>query len=225
VFICAAGDIHGAMHRLYDDVLAFEESLSLLFDCVLHVGDFGVWPDPRGSTEVHASMMAPAISPAGWKKERGRLERPFSSKAIMKTSSGSTHSSGPKSCLAFSTCETAAQSISRTMRDTNSVSVASAAVTARQTTSGNPKGWRATRNVITPEMRLTVSPANKISILSCSMTRRRAFNFEDIAKVGVTSVRQRASTTYSFVSGRASASSAITTRASMPMSTVSAVWD
>lgn len=27
MFICAAGDIHGAMDRLYTDVLAFEESL------------------------------------------------------------------------------------------------------------------------------------------------------------------------------------------------------
>jgi len=40
MFICAAGDIHGAMDRLYDDVLAFEEALGVRFDCVLHVGDF-----------------------------------------------------------------------------------------------------------------------------------------------------------------------------------------
>lgn len=46
MLICAAGDIHGAMDRLYDDVLAFEESLGVRFDYVLHVGDFGVWPDP-----------------------------------------------------------------------------------------------------------------------------------------------------------------------------------
>ena len=46
MIICAAGDIHGAIGRLYDDVLAFERSLGLTFDAVLHVGDFGVWPDP-----------------------------------------------------------------------------------------------------------------------------------------------------------------------------------
>jgi predicted phosphodiesterase len=46
MIICAAGDIHGAMGRLYDDVLAFEQSLGLRFDAVLHVGDFGIWPDP-----------------------------------------------------------------------------------------------------------------------------------------------------------------------------------
>jgi hypothetical protein len=39
MFICAAGDIHGAMDRLYDDVLAFEEALGVRFDYVLHVGD------------------------------------------------------------------------------------------------------------------------------------------------------------------------------------------
>ncbi|HMI91379.1 MAG TPA: metallophosphoesterase [Polyangiales bacterium] len=45
MIICAAGDIHGAIGRLYDDVLEFERSLGLKFDAVLHVGDFGVWPD------------------------------------------------------------------------------------------------------------------------------------------------------------------------------------
>ncbi len=47
MFICAAGDIHGAIGRLYDDVLAFETSLGVRFDWVLHVGDFGIWPDPQ----------------------------------------------------------------------------------------------------------------------------------------------------------------------------------
>jgi predicted phosphodiesterase len=46
MLICAAGDIHGAMNRLYQDVLAFEASLGVRFDYVLHVGDFGIWPDP-----------------------------------------------------------------------------------------------------------------------------------------------------------------------------------
>ncbi len=47
VLICAAGDIHGAIERLYDDVLAFEAALGARFDWVLHVGDFGIWPDPE----------------------------------------------------------------------------------------------------------------------------------------------------------------------------------
>ena len=46
MLICAAGDIHGAMDRLYQDILAFEASLSIRFDYVRHVRDFGVWPDP-----------------------------------------------------------------------------------------------------------------------------------------------------------------------------------
>lgn len=45
MLICAAGDIHGAMDHLYRDVLAFEAVLGVRFDCVLHVGDFGIWPD------------------------------------------------------------------------------------------------------------------------------------------------------------------------------------
>ena len=46
MIICAAGDIHGAMDRMYEDVLAFEAALGVRFAWVLHVGDFGVWPDP-----------------------------------------------------------------------------------------------------------------------------------------------------------------------------------
>jgi hypothetical protein len=47
MLICAAGDIHGAMNRLFEDVLAFEAALGVCFECVLHVGDLGVWPDPN----------------------------------------------------------------------------------------------------------------------------------------------------------------------------------
>lgn len=43
---CAAGDIHGALDRLYADVFAFEAALGETFAQVLHVGDFGIWPDP-----------------------------------------------------------------------------------------------------------------------------------------------------------------------------------
>jgi hypothetical protein len=47
MIICAAGDIHGAMDRMYEDVLAFEAALGVRFEWVLHVGDLGVWPDPN----------------------------------------------------------------------------------------------------------------------------------------------------------------------------------
>jgi hypothetical protein len=46
VIICAAGDIHGALDRMYTGVLAFELALAVRFEWVLHVGDFGAWPDP-----------------------------------------------------------------------------------------------------------------------------------------------------------------------------------
>jgi predicted phosphodiesterase len=47
VLICAAGDIHGAMERFYSVVLTFEAAVSAHFDWVLHLGDFGIWPDPE----------------------------------------------------------------------------------------------------------------------------------------------------------------------------------
>ena len=47
MYLCAAGDAHGALNRFYDNVLAFEDLLGLRFDWILHVGDFGIWPDPE----------------------------------------------------------------------------------------------------------------------------------------------------------------------------------
>ena len=52
MIICAAGDIHGALDRLYDDVLAFESHLGVRFAWVLHVGDFGIWPDSERIDEA-----------------------------------------------------------------------------------------------------------------------------------------------------------------------------
>lgn len=46
MIICVAGDIHGAIDRLYADVADFERALGATFGWVLQVGDFGVWPDP-----------------------------------------------------------------------------------------------------------------------------------------------------------------------------------
>lgn len=47
MLLCAAGDIHGAIDRMYEDILTFEATLGERFDWVLHVGDFGIWPDPN----------------------------------------------------------------------------------------------------------------------------------------------------------------------------------
>ncbi len=46
MILCAAGDIHGGIDRMYAGVLALEAALNVRFDWVLHVGDFGVWPNP-----------------------------------------------------------------------------------------------------------------------------------------------------------------------------------
>ncbi len=71
MIVCAAGDIHGSIDRLYEDVLAFEESLGVRFAWVLHVGDFGIWPDTTridGATKRHDGA---GDFPAWWTERRG----------------------------------------------------------------------------------------------------------------------------------------------------------
>ncbi len=56
MILCAAGDIHGRLDEMYAGVLAFEAALGVRFAFILHVGDFGVWPDPArvdGATRRH----------------------------------------------------------------------------------------------------------------------------------------------------------------------------
>jgi len=75
MLICAAGDIHGAMGLLYRDVLAFEGSLGVRFDCVLHVGDFGVWPDPARIDKATRHHDGAGDFPA-WLREGRQAPRP-----------------------------------------------------------------------------------------------------------------------------------------------------
>ena len=75
MLICAAGDIHGAMDRLYQDVLAFEASLGLRFDYVLQVGDFGVWPDPSRIDKATRRHDGAGDFPV-WLSEKRRAPRP-----------------------------------------------------------------------------------------------------------------------------------------------------
>jgi Icc-related predicted phosphoesterase len=75
VILCVAGDIHGGLDRMYAGVLAFEAALSVRFDWVLHVGDFGVWPDPSridGATRRHEG----AGDFPTWAAERRSAPRP-----------------------------------------------------------------------------------------------------------------------------------------------------
>jgi hypothetical protein len=46
MILCVGGDIHGALDQFYGNVLAFEAALGVRFEAVLHVGDFGIWPNP-----------------------------------------------------------------------------------------------------------------------------------------------------------------------------------
>ena len=45
MLFCVAGDSHGKLDRLHADIYAFELVLGVTFPWVLHVGDFGIWPD------------------------------------------------------------------------------------------------------------------------------------------------------------------------------------
>ncbi|MBW1806612.1 MAG: metallophosphoesterase family protein [Deltaproteobacteria bacterium] len=75
MFICAAGDNHGAIDQLYSDVIAFEESLGVRFDYVIHVGDFGIWPDPDRIDKATRKHEGAGDFPA-WYTERQPVPRP-----------------------------------------------------------------------------------------------------------------------------------------------------
>ncbi len=74
MIICAAGDIHGAMDRFYEDVLTFENHLAVRFAWILHVGDFGVWPDPNRLDKATWNHGGAGDFPR-WHSERRRAPR------------------------------------------------------------------------------------------------------------------------------------------------------
>ena len=74
MIICAAGDIHGAMDRMYEDVLAFEAALGARFEWVLHVGDFGIWPDANRIDKATKKHDGAGDFPA-WFAERRSVPR------------------------------------------------------------------------------------------------------------------------------------------------------
>lgn len=75
MILCAAGDIHGALDRLYADVLALEQRLAVRFDWVLHVGDFGVWPDPARVDAATRAHDGAGDFPAWWAERRAAPRR------------------------------------------------------------------------------------------------------------------------------------------------------
>jgi hypothetical protein len=98
MIVCAAGDIHGALDRMYEDVLAFEASLGVRFEHVLHVGDFGVWPDPDRVDRATRDHEGAGDFRGGSPSAALHRARPCSSRATTRTSSGSPRSRAPTSC-------------------------------------------------------------------------------------------------------------------------------
>ncbi len=70
MILCAAGDIHGALDRMYEEVLAFETELGVRFEWVLHVGDLGVWPDPERIDRATRNHEGAGDFPAWWAERR-----------------------------------------------------------------------------------------------------------------------------------------------------------
>ncbi len=52
MFVCLVGDAHGALDHMFEEVLKLEQRLEQTFTAVLHVGDFGIWPDPNRLDEA-----------------------------------------------------------------------------------------------------------------------------------------------------------------------------
>jgi diadenosine tetraphosphatase ApaH/serine/threonine PP2A family protein phosphatase len=77
MLFCEAGDIPGAMDRLYQDVSRFEALLGVRFDHVLHVGDFGVWPDPTRIDKATRPMRRRATFRRGSRESNGAAADPF----------------------------------------------------------------------------------------------------------------------------------------------------
>jgi hypothetical protein len=75
MILCAVGDIHGAIDHMYEDVLAFEEALGVRFAWVLHVGDFGIWPDPDRIDKATRKHEGAGDFPR-WLAERRSAPRP-----------------------------------------------------------------------------------------------------------------------------------------------------
>jgi hypothetical protein len=88
MIFCAAGDIHGALDQLYRDVLDFEQSLAIQFDWVLHVGDFGVWPDADRVDRATRDHDAAVIFVGGIWRSGMHREKRYSSRETTKISFG-----------------------------------------------------------------------------------------------------------------------------------------
>lgn len=75
MILCAAGDTHGALNQMYTGVLEFEAALGVRFDWILHVGDFGIWPDPARVDKATRRHDGAGDFPA-WFAERRTAPRP-----------------------------------------------------------------------------------------------------------------------------------------------------
>jgi hypothetical protein len=153
VLICAAGDSHGAIERLYDDVLAFEAALSVRFDWVPHVGDFGIWPNPEKIDRATRNHDCAGDFSKWLVAARPVPAAPYSLRETTKTSHGLMRRRTPRCRPDLFTYATDARLNWKVHGARQSVSAVLAGVTARPTTRANRQRFNATRGATIPTTR------------------------------------------------------------------------
>jgi len=214
MIICAAGDIHGALDRLYEDVLAFEGTLGVRFEWVLHVGDFGVWPDEARIDKTTRKHDGADDFPSWWSERRAAPRHTVFIK-------------GNHEDFVWLDAQPDPEVLSNLFYLRNgttfdlgaSRSVVSVAVSAPRTMSAGRRTSRGTRSGTTPARTSTRCSRDDASISSSPTTHRRASCFLGTGAVSTGRAKPLVSTTSSAAFVPASASSATTTPASTRRST------
>ena len=210
MLICAAGDIHGAMDRLYHDVLALEAALGMRFDYMLHVGDFGIWPIRTGLIRRRAIMM-------GWATYRVARREPEAPRSTLFIKGNHEDfvwldAHEDREVLPGLTYLRNGCTVDIQDRGVGAIRVgASAVATDRLITDDAPTGFKAPPSDTTLQTRSN-SLRGLRAWTSCSrMTRRPACASSGIVAALVTSAKRLAWIRYLHGSGRASVSLAIIT--------------
>jgi len=149
MLLCAAGDIHGAIDRMYEDVLKFEAAIGECFDWVLHVGDLRRLAGSNSHRQKRRERTTvPATSLRGSPTAAPRRAGQFSSRATTRISCGSTHSTLRRCCPASSIYAMGGR-WSSASRATPCESAESEAAMAPLTSSVHRSIFRAMRSAIT----------------------------------------------------------------------------
>jgi hypothetical protein len=223
MIVCAAGDSHGALNRLYADVLDFEASLGVRFEWVLHVGDFGAWPDPSridGATRRHEGA---GDFPAWWSERRAAPRRTVFIKGNHEDFVWLDAQSDPQILPGLFYLRNATRLDLADREGSVVVGGLGGCFGPSLTTRGRRSNSSAMPSAITPATRSTRSSNPGHSTSCSSTTRQPAFALNATGEELATSARPPASTNFFAVYAHGFVSSVTTTRALMPLWTTSRV--